>query len=435
MRILLVGNGGREHALAWSLSKSKLVTQIFVVPGNGGTAQESKAQNIPNIEQKDFPALLSFAIEHKIDLLVPGPEAPLVEGIVDYFHEHGPTSIACFGPTKDAARMEGSKAFAKDFMHRHGIPTAGYKTFTSFDKAKEHLDSHRDMKVVIKADGLAAGKGVIIPRNYAEAVEALQTVMVNREFGAAGASVVIEEFLEGEELSVLSFSDGQNTLSLPAAQDHKRVNDNDEGKNTGGMGCYAPTQIATPELMARIHNETLQPTIDHMREEGYPFIGCLFTGFMITPDGPKVIEYNVRFGDPETQTLLPLLESDLADILMRCTRNALEGIELRVKPESSATIVVAAGGYPDKYEKGTKMTLKPTAANTYLFHAGTSLTPEGALVTSGGRVIASTAVDESIRSAVDMAYVSVRQCIDFDRMHYRTDIARRELRRLDAPET
>lgn len=430
LRVLLVGNGGREHALARKLSESPLVEHIYAVPGNGGTALEKKTENMSAVSQSDFAGLLKFAVEKDISLLVPGPEAPLVDGITDYFRENGPARIACFGPSKSAARMEGSKAFAKSFMERHGLPTAIHKTFTEFDAAKRYLEVNRSVRLVIKADGLAAGKGVVVPESHEEAVAALESVMLKREFGAAGNNVVIEEFLEGEEISILSFCDGYSIASLPAAQDHKRVNDGDQGKNTGGMGCYAPTAIAPPSLMKQIHDQVLQPTIDGMRREGYPMVGCLFTGLMITPAGPKVLEYNTRFGDPESQTLLPLMENDLAEIMVRCTQHTLDAVTVTVSPKSSVTVVVAAGGYPDAYAKNTPMVLSPTPADTVLYHAGTSLDSDGATVkTSGGRVIACTALGSDISNAVEKAYNGLRQSIKFDKMHYRTDIARRELQR------
>lgn len=326
--------------------------------------------------------------------------------------------------------MEGSKAFSKDFMKRHCIPTAAYETFTEHAKAQAYLDMNRDMKLVIKASGLAAGKGVILPTNYDEATQALTEIMVNKEFGDAGSEVVIEEFLEGEELSVLSFSDGYTIQSLPAAQDHKRALDGDQGLNTGGMGCYAPTPIATAALMEQIHRETLQPTIDGMRKERTPFVGCLFTGFMVTKTGPKVLEYNVRFGDPETQTLLPLLASDLAEVMLACTSGYLSSVDLKIKPSFSTTVVVAAGGYPEKYDKGDVISLDKTGEDTFIFHAGTVLDEQKVLKTSGGRVICSTAIGSSIVSAVEKAYSGVSS-IRFDRMHYRKDIAHRALKRVN----
>lgn len=365
LRILLVGNGGREHAIAWKLAQSPRVNHIFVVPGNGGTAGLAKVTNVATIKQEDFPALVQFSKDNSINLLVPGPEAPLVAGIVDYFQKHGGRDIRYFGPSEAAARMEGSKTFSKDFMKRHNIPTAAYENFGSYDSAKTYLDSISH-NVVIKASGLAAGKGVIIPQSKAEAHAALKEIMLDKEFGAAGDEVVIEEFLEGDELSILSFSDGTTIRSLPPAQDHKRIGDGDTGPNTGGMGTYAPTRIAPREIVEKVHKEILQPTIDGMKAEGFPFSGVLFTGLMMTKSGPKVLEYNVRFGDPETQSLLCLMESDLAEVMIACAAGRLQDVEVKVSGKSAATVVVAAGGYPGSYAKGTPMTLDPTPDGIYL---------------------------------------------------------------------
>lgn len=357
LRILLVGNGGREHAIAWKLVQSPRVEHIFVVPGNGGTAQLQNVTNISTIKQEDFGALVQFAKENSVNFLVPGPEAPLVAGIVDYFKKNA-SGIRCFGPSEAAARMEGSKTFSKDFMKRHNIPTAAYENFSEYESAKKYLDSvHHN--VVIKASGLAAGKGVIIPQNKQEAHDALKEIMLDKEFGAAGDEVVIEEFLDGDELSILSFSDGTTIRSLPPAQDHKRIGDGDTGPNTGGMGTYAPTKIAPPEVVDRIHKEILQPTIDGMKAEGFPFTGVLFTGLMMTKTSAKVLEYNVRFGDPETQSLLALMESDLGEVIVACAENRLKDVTVNVAPKSAATVVVAAGGYPGSYAKGTIMKLDP----------------------------------------------------------------------------
>ncbi|ORY17622.1 phosphoribosylglycinamide synthetase [Clohesyomyces aquaticus] len=427
LRILLVGNGGREHAITWKLTQSPLVSHIFVVPGNGGTAQLANVTNIPHIKQEDFPALVSFAHENAVNFLIPGPEAPLVAGITDYFanNEQG-KAVRCFGPSRSAARMEGSKTFSKDFMKRWGIPTAAYENFSDYEKAREYLDSVSH-SVVIKASGLAAGKGVILPQTKEEAQAALREIMLDKEFGDAGDEVVIEEFLEGDELSILSFSDGMTIKSLLPAQDHKRIGDGDTGPNTGGMGTYAPTRIAPREVVEKIEREVLQPTIDGMKEEGYPFTGVLFTGLMMTSKGPKVLEYNVRFGDPETQSLLPLMETDLAEVMVACTEGKLSGTEVKISKKSAATVVVAAGGYPGSYAKGTVMKLDAVPEDVVLFHAGTSFAEE-TLKTSGGRVIASTATAETLEEAVKKAYAGV-ECIHFDGMQFRKDIAGRALKK------
>ena len=354
LRVLLVGNGGREHAIAWKLLQSTLIEHIYVVPGNGGTANLEKVTNVDTIQQEDFPSLVKFAKEKDVNLVVPGPEAPLVAGIVDYFDKHA--DIRCFGPSEAAARMEGSKTFSKDFMKRHNIPTAAYENFSEYESAKKYLDSINH-NVVLKASGLAAGKGVIIPQSKEEAQVALKEIMLDKEFGAAGDEIVIEEFLEGDELSILTFSDGTTIKSLPPAQDHKRIGDGDTGPNTGGMGTYAPTRIAPQEVIDAVHRDILQPTIDGMREESFTFKGVLFTGLMMTKSGAKTLEYNVRFGDPETQSLLALMESDLAQVMIACAEGRLKDVDVKVGGKSAATVVVAAGGYPGSYSKGTVMTL------------------------------------------------------------------------------
>jgi phosphoribosylamine--glycine ligase / phosphoribosylformylglycinamidine cyclo-ligase len=424
VRILLVGNGGREHALAWKLSQSPLVESIIAVPGNGGTSTCPKVTNNTSVKADDYPGLVALAQKHDVNLVVPGPEAPLVDGIEGYFKAVG---IRCYGPSKLAARMEGSKTFSKDFMKKYNIPTAAYENFSNYENAKKYLDSINH-NVVLKASGLAAGKGVIIPNTKQEAQAALKEIMLDKEFGSAGDEIVIEEFLEGDELSILSFSDGYTIRSLPPAQDHKRIFDDDQGPNTGGMGCYAPTNIATKELVAEIERTVLQPTIDGMRKERFPFVGTLFTGLMITKDGPKCLEYNVRFGDPETQTLLPLMskDTDLAEIMIACTEGWLDSISVKVDAKSSATVVVAAGGYPGAYTKGTPMTVDTPPADTNIFHAGTVI-KDAQLQTSGGRVIAAQATAESLKEAVKKAYAGVG-CIKFDKMFYRKDIAHRAFR-------
>lgn len=427
LRILLIGNGGREHALAWKLSQSPLVDAIIAVPGNGGTATCPKTSNHTDVSADDFPGLVALAQTQHINLVVPGPEQPLVDGVEAFFTNAG---IPVFGPSMAAARMEGSKTFSKDFMKKHGIPTAAYENFSDFDAAKKYVDSV-DHDVVIKATGLAAGKGVIIPQTKEEAHQALKEIMQDKAFGDAGDEVVIEEFLTGDELSILSFCDGYTIRSLPPAQDHKRIFDGDLGPNTGGMGCYAPTNIATPELVAQIERDILEPTIAGMRNDRFPFKGVLFTGLMIGPNGPKVLEYNVRFGDPETQTVLPLLsdDTDLAEVMLACAKGYLSSVTLNIQPKFSATVVVAAGGYPGSYAKGTPMTVgtPATGSGITIFHAGTQLVG-GQLQTSGGRVIAANAVGSSLEEAVKKAYDEGIKLIQFDKMFYRKDIAHRAFR-------
>ena len=427
LRILLIGNGGRENALAWKLSQSPLVECIVAVPGNGGTAGLTKVTNNSSIAADDYPALVKFAKEERLNLVVPGPEAPLVDGVEGFFRDAG---IPCFGPSKAAARLEGSKTFSKDFMKKHNIPTAAYENFSDYETASEYLKTINH-NVVIKATGLAAGKGVIIPETPEEAQQALKDIMLDKQFGSAGDEVVIEEFLSGDELSILSFCDGTTIKSLPPAQDHKRIGEGDTGLNTGGMGCYAPTTIATPELIAQIEREILQPTIDGMRKDGFPMVGCLFTGLMITPNGPKTLEYNVRFGDPETQTVLPLLESDLAEIMWACAGiPLLHHVPVKVRPVFSATVVVAAPGYPNSYPKNIPMQVGQAPEDITIFHAGTTLS-DGSLLTSGGRVIAANATGDSLRAAVDKAYEGVK-LIQFEGMYYRKDIAHRAFRKTKA---
>ncbi|PKC05348.1 phosphoribosylamine--glycine ligase [Rhizophagus irregularis] len=419
--VLVVGSGGREHAIAWNLSRSSRVERIYVAPGNGGTESGiDKVSNI-NIGVSDFFSLTKFAQENNINLVIPGPEQPLVDGIESAFKKIG---IPCFGPSSKAAMMEGSKTFAKDFMKRHQIPTATYENFSDYGKAKAYLESVSH-KVVLKASGLAGGKGVLIPADKQEALFALKEIMVDKVFGSAGNEVVIEEFLEGQELSILAFSDGYTIVPLPPAQDHKRIFDGDQGPNTGGMGCYCPTPIAIPELIAQIKNEILQPTIDGMRRDGFPFVGMLFTGLMITSSGPKVLEYNVRFGDPETEVVLPLLsdKSDLAEIILACVERRLDSVNIEIKPGFAATVVIASDGYPGSYLKGKEITFNDVPSDTIIFHAGTSI-KEGKLVTSGGRVLAVTGVASTLRNAVDKAYECVKS-ISFDKMYFRKDIAHR----------
>ncbi|KAK0333969.1 Bifunctional purine biosynthetic protein ADE1 [Friedmanniomyces endolithicus] len=427
LRILLVGGGGREHALAWKLAQCDRVEAIHVVPGNGGTVGVPKCNNIPALSPDDFAALVRHAAENMLNFLIPGPEAPLVAGITDYFARHAP-DILVFGPSKAAARMEGSKTFSKDFMRRHRIPTARYENFSDRDAAEAYLDSV-DYPVVIKADGLAAGKGVVLPASKAEARSALQSIMGDKEFGSAGDAIVVEERLEGDEISILSLTDGVTIRSLPPAQDHKRIGDDDTGPNTGGMGTYAPTPSVSQAQLEEIEKTVLRPTIDGMKAEGMTFVGCLFTGLMLTESGPKVLEYNVRFGDPETQSCLSLLDSDLAELLHACSTGLLADQQLRVSGMSACTVVVAAAGYPGSYAKNTPMRVQPTpeGGNTYIFHAGTTLDGEGMLRTSGGRVIAATATGQTLREAVDKAYGGVA-LIEFEGLQYRKDIAKRALR-------
>ncbi|KAL0089645.1 phosphoribosylglycinamide synthetase [Phycomyces blakesleeanus] len=420
LTVLLVGAGGREHAIAWKLAQSEKVSHIYVAPGNGGTSLGSKVTNVA-IGVCDFAKLTEFAVKNKVDLVIPGPEQPLVEGIHTAFKKVG---IPCFGPSAKAALMEGSKTFSKDFMKKHNIPTAAYENFTDFEKAAAYVKSVKH-NVVLKASGLAGGKGVLIPANKEEALAGLKSIMVDKEFGAAGNEVVVEECLEGEELSVLAFSDGYTVIALPPAQDHKRALDGDKGPNTGGMGCYAPTPIGTKSLIDQIKRTILQPTVDGMRRDGFPFVGMLFTGIMLTASGPKVLEYNVRFGDPETEVVLPLLsdDTDLAEVMMACVEGRLDAVSITIKHAFAATVIIAAGGYPGSYPKGQEINIGTLPKDVTVFHAGTE-SKNNKLFTAGGRVLAVSAVSSSLSEAVDLAYAGVNS-IKFDKMHYRKDIAHR----------
>ncbi|KAI1625936.1 putative bifunctional purine Ade1 [Exophiala viscosa] len=351
LRVLLIGKGGREHALAWKLRQSPRVEHVFVVPGNAGTARDlMNVSSINHPATDNYDLLVKTAQDLRIGLVVVGPDSAIVGGIAEYFWQ---AQIPCFAPSKAAAEIEGSKSFAKDFMLRHGIPTAEYKTFTDFHAARAYVESI-EHRFVIKADGLAAGKGVIIPSTKGEAIRALTDIMVNQHFGTAGSTVVIEEFLEGQEVSVSTLSDGTTTVTLPVGQDHKRIHVGDKGPNTGGMGVYAPVPAATPELLQRIKTEILRPTFEGLRREDREFVGLLFTGIMLTPTGPKVLEYNARFGDPETQSLMPLLgpEVDLAEVMLACIERRLHEVEITVRTGYACNVVVAAEGYPGQYRTG-----------------------------------------------------------------------------------
>ncbi|KAF9502456.1 bifunctional purine ADE1 [Pleurotus eryngii] len=422
LRILLLGSGGREHALAWKLSQSPYVEKIFVCPGNGGTANLSKTMNLDHISAGDFAALIEFSVRHQIALVVPGPEQLLVDGVETHFRKVG---IPVFGPNCLAARMEGSKAFSKDFMERHSIPTANFEVFAShqIEQAIAYVKSCNH-KVVLKASGLAGGKGVLLPNSVGEAISGLQEIMVDSAFGSAGDLVVVEERLEGPELSVLAITDGYTIVPLPAAQDHKRIGEGDTGLNTGGMGAYSPAPVATPVVMEEIMSKALKPTIDGMRKEGFPFVGVLFTGFMLTASGPKVLEYNVRFGDPETEAILLLLSEDvdLSSVFMACVEHRLDSVTLTFKPGFAVSVILASQGYPGGYEKGKTIEIAPIQSpDVVVFHAGTTIAGDK-LVTSGGRVIAVSAYSPTLQGALDAAYAGV-EAVSFEGKTYRRDIA------------
>jgi phosphoribosylamine--glycine ligase len=418
--VLVIGRGGREHALAWKLAQSPRVARVWVAPGNGGTAlARGKIANV-DLQEGDFAGLIDFAQRNSVTLTVVGPEAPLADGIVDAFQGAG---LRCFGPSKAAAQIEASKAFAKDFMARHGIPTARHATFTDFEAALAHL-RQVDYPVVLKASGLAAGKGVILPASLDEAEAALRQIMREREFGAAGDEVVIEERLAGPEASVLAFSDGRTVALMPAAQDHKRVFDGDQGPNTGGMGAYAPAPLMTPALLDQVRRTVLQPAIDGLASEGMPYVGVLYAGMMITADGPKTLEFNCRFGDPETQVILPLLDTDLVEVIEACLTGQMAEMNARWRAGAAATVVAASEGYPGSYPKGREINGAAEAEalpNVAVFHAGTRLADDGRLLTDGGRALAVTGVGDDLPVALARAY-GVIERIHFQGMHFRRDI-------------
>lgn len=430
MKVLLVGSGGREHALAWKLAQSPRLTALYVAPGNAGTAINGQRPAVSNvaIAAEDTAALVVFAREKQIDLAVIGPEAPLAAGLADALRAAG---VRVFGPSRAAAQIEASKAFAKGFMLRHAIPTARYAAFTDFYQAIGHLLTV-EYPVVIKASGLAAGKGVSVPDcgNPADCLHdaeaALRQIMLEREFGAAGDEVVIEERLEGEEVSVLAFTDGVTVRVMPPAQDHKRLLDGDRGPNTGGMGAYAPAPVAPPVVIEAITRTILQPAVDGLRAEGRPFVGVLYAGLMLTKDGPRTLEFNCRFGDPETQVLLPLLESDLLEIALACAEGNLATKEIRWKAGAAACIVLASEGYPGAYPKGRAITgLDAPLEDAMIFHAGTAL-QDGKIVTAGGRVLGVTGWGADLRAALHNAYNAVHT-INFEGIQYRKDIGWRAL--------
>ncbi|MGH7594960.1 MAG: phosphoribosylamine--glycine ligase [bacterium] len=422
MLILVLGSGGREHALVWKLAQSPNVEKIYCAPGNHGIAQVARCVDIA---VSDLAALRHFVQEKGIDLTVVGPEAPLVSGIVDDFATHG---LRIFGPSQQAAMLEGSKAFAKELMWKHHIPTAAAEIFVEAQQALDYIEK-APVPIVIKADGLAAGKGAIVARTREAALDAVRRMMQAREFGDAGNRVVIEEFMEGEEVSVLCVTDGKNLCVLPAAQDHKAVFDNDEGPNTGGMGAYAPAPVMNAALIARVEQEILRPTIAAMAQEHHPYRGVLYAGLMITKDGPKVVEFNCRFGDPETQAIMPLIASDLAELLWRAANGNLDGYELKIAPRWAMSVVLASGGYPGKFETGKLINgLERINDNEVtIFHAGTVMDHNGNFLTNGGRVLAVTGVADNFLQAQEKAYCAVGK-IKFEGMHYRRDIGMKAMR-------
>ena len=422
MNVLIVGGGGREHALAWKLKQSPKLQRLYCAPGNAGTA--GLAENVA-IGADDVPALVAFCQDHAVEYVVVGPELPLTLGLTDALAAAG---IQAFGPTKEAARLEGSKAFAKDLMRRCGVPTAKYKVFRA-SELQEAKAFAREMPGpwVVKADGLAAGKGVLICTTLEETDEAIRLVLENKAFGDAGDALVLEEYLEGEELSLMAFTDGRCVVPMIPSQDHKRIFDGDKGPNTGGMGAYAPAPAGTPALVARAQKEILKPVVAAMAAEGRPFQGVLYAGLMLTAKGPMVLEFNARFGDPETEAVLPLLENDLLDILLACSAGELENVPVRWRSGSCVTVVMAAAGYPGDPRKGDAISgLADVPDGVTVFHCGTSPDASAGTLTSGGRVLSVTACGDTLRDAVDLAYQGVCS-IHFDGCQFRRDIAARAL--------
>ncbi|MBT3811324.1 MAG: phosphoribosylamine--glycine ligase [Gammaproteobacteria bacterium] len=424
MKILIVGSGGREHALAWKASQSPRVKTVYVAPGNAGTAIEDKLTNI-NLSVEDIEGLLNFAQQENIDLTIIGPEVPLVAGIVDTFQAAG---LKCFGPSAKAAQLEGSKKFCKDFMARHNIPTAEYQTFTDQDAAINYIQK-KGAPIVVKADGLAAGKGVIVAQTEAEAIAAVEDMLSGNSFGVAGSRVVIEEFLAGEEASFIVIADGKQALPMASSQDHKARDNGDKGPNTGGMGAYSPAPIVTDEIHQRVMNEVINPTLKGMADDGMPYTGFLYAGLMIKPNGElKVLEYNCRFGDPETQPIMMRLQSDLVSLCEAALTQDLANTHTKWDKRSALGVVLAAGGYPDSYPKGDVISGLPEAeASDYkVFHAGTRLV-DGEVVTAGGRVLCACALGDDIKQAQEKAYQLTAK-ISWNKVYYRTDIGFKALR-------
>ena len=414
MKVCVIGNGGREHALAWRLSISPSVTKVYAIPGS---AAMSDCAELVGIDWQQSDHLISFLKDNQVDLVVVGPEAPLVAGLADTLNKAG---IPVFGPSKAAAQLEGSKVFAKDLMKKYNIPTAAYGVFHKVDEAKEFI-SQTGAPIVVKADGLAAGKGVVVAMTIEEANSAVEDMLSGNRFGEAGSTVVIEEFMEGEEASLLAFVDGKTVVPMIASQDHKRIFDGDKGPNTGGMGTYAPAPVLTDALRDEAMKTILEPMVAAMENEGMPYVGCLYAGLMITPQGPKVVEFNARFGDPETQVVLPLLDSDLGQIMMACATGTLTADMVKWKDSSAACVILASEGYPETSSKGDVIHGDIIQHDTTIvFHSGTKLIGDE-YVTNGGRVLGVVGLGKDLRTALDRAYGRIEH-IDFEGMQYRTDI-------------
>ena len=425
MNILVVGGGGREHAIITALSKSPKVEKIWAAPGNGGIS--ALAECFP-VKATDLDGILGLAKKLNPDFVFVAPDDPLVMGMVDRLNEAG---FRTFGPRANAAILEGSKVFSKALMKKYGIPTAGYETFTDADKAIEYIKAQNSYPAVIKCDGLALGKGVIIAKNFEEAEAAVKSMLLDGKFGKSGSEIVVEEFMTGPEVTVLAFTDGKTVKPMISSMDHKRANDNDEGLNTGGMGTIAPNPCYTDAFKAECMEKIFKPTIAAMQKEGRPFKGCLYFGLMLTPNGAKVVEYNCRFGDPETQVVLPLLETDLVDIMEAVWEEKLDQLDIKWSDKSCACVVIASGGYPEKYETGKEISgldEKGQSPLAYVYHAGTKL-ENGKYYTAGGRVLGVTATGADLREALDKAYKAV-EAITFEKAHHRNDIGQRALKAL-----
>ncbi len=415
MKVLVVGSGGREHAICWKLAQSPKVTELFCAPGNGGIAQVATCVDI---KATDVDAMVAWAKDNAMDLVMVAPDDPLALGMVDAMERSG---IAAFGPRANAAIIEASKAFSKELMAKYHIPTAKHQTFTDLSAAEDYIRA-QGAPIVVKADGLALGKGVIVAQSVEEALEAVRSMMVDKKFGASGATVVIEECMTGPEVTVLAFCDGKTVVPMPSSQDHKRAFDGNQGPNTGGMGAISPSPYYTPELAKRCMEEIFQPTVAALAAEGRPFQGVIYFGLMLTPSGPKVVEYNARFGDPECQAVLSLLESDLLDILLACRDKTLAQADIRWRSNAACCLVLASGGYPGSYDKGYPITGLDAVKDATVFHAGTAL-KDGQVVTNGGRVLGVTAVAPTLDQAIEKAYAAAKP-IHFEKMQYRTDIGR-----------
>ncbi len=426
MKVLVIGNGGREHALAWRAAKSPLADKVFVAPGNPGTAKEDKMENV-NISVSDIQGLVDFAKKEQIGLTIVGPEAPLVDGVVDAFEKEG---LKIFGPSKAGAQLEGSKSFTKDFLKRHNIPTAAYQVFTKTDEAVAYIEK-MGAPIVIKADGLAAGKGVVVAMTLQEAIDAVHNMLDEHQFGDASASVVVEEFMEGEEASFIVMSDTENALPMATSQDHKRVGDGDTGPNTGGMGAYSPAPVVTDEVYKKVMDRIINPTLKGMASDGIPYRGFLYAGLMIDKNGdPRVVEFNCRFGDPETQPIMLRMQSDLVELCLKaCENGGLKGVDIKYDPRPAIGIVLAAHNYPASPRKGDKITGLDIQTDDTLkvFQAGTKQVGDD-IVTNGGRVLCVTALGDDVAQARQKAYAHINN-IHFDGMFYRKDIAWRALNR------